>query len=171
MYMKYNLVLRAADEIGRKTKLTQSLQDMCHGNLYTTTLHAINSAIVKLSELLPKCKVYRGISGVDVPKALYKENEMGACGLVEFAFMSTTIDKHTAISYTQTSEDPNRVAMLFELDLTMMARGADLGWLSQYPAEKEARSALQRLRKAIVQATAATLLIRPCRARRCCFRR
>ena len=36
-------------------------------NKYTTTLHAINSAIVKLGKLTVATKVYRGIAGKKLP--------------------------------------------------------------------------------------------------------
>ena len=36
-------------------------------NLYTTTLHCINSGIVKTSKLTYACKVYRGVSGMALP--------------------------------------------------------------------------------------------------------
>ena len=44
--------------------------ELCKGNKYTTTLHAINSAIVKLSKLTVASKVYRGISGKALPKEM-----------------------------------------------------------------------------------------------------
>ena len=38
-------------------------------NLYTTTLHVINSGIVKTSKLTYACPVYRGVSGMALPEA------------------------------------------------------------------------------------------------------
>ena len=60
-----------------------------HLNLYTTTLHAINSAIVKLSKLTYACKVYRGINNRVLPKEFWEANEYGVRGGIEAAFMST----------------------------------------------------------------------------------
>ena len=42
-------------------------QTLCRGNTYSTTLHACNSAIVKLSKLTVATKVYRGVSGALLP--------------------------------------------------------------------------------------------------------
>lgn len=54
-------------------KYRQSILQNC--NLYTTTLHAINSGIIKLSKLTKACKVYRGISGRSLPESFLKPNE------------------------------------------------------------------------------------------------
>ena len=40
-------------------------------NEYTTTLHAINSAIVKLGKLTHAAKVYRGVSAAVLPEWLW----------------------------------------------------------------------------------------------------
>ena len=54
---------------GEEAKGTLSYEDVRKGklNTYTTTLHAINSAIVKLGKLTKATKVYRGIAGVRLP--------------------------------------------------------------------------------------------------------
>ena len=56
-------------------------------NTYTTTLHAINSAIVKSGKLTRATKVYRGISGMALPKEFMETNEFGVMGGIENAFM------------------------------------------------------------------------------------
>ena len=43
--MKYNAVLRAFTEVPR---LQQDFEQLCRGNMYATTLHCINSAIIKV---------------------------------------------------------------------------------------------------------------------------
>ena len=40
---------------------------LCAGNTYTTTLHTINSAVVKLGKLTKATKVYRGVAGGLLP--------------------------------------------------------------------------------------------------------
>ena len=63
MHVKYNAVLRGctSDSMDRAwTKFDQ----LCKGNKYATTLHVVNSAVVKLSKLTKAAKVYRGIAGV-----------------------------------------------------------------------------------------------------------
>ena len=43
------------------------MDDLCHGNVYATTLHVINEALKTLSAL-SKCQyVYRGVSGGLLP--------------------------------------------------------------------------------------------------------
>ena len=66
LFLKYNGVLR-----GFKSEIkfmADAFESLCHGNLYTTTLHVINSAIVKLGQLTKAEKVYRGMSGGVLPK-------------------------------------------------------------------------------------------------------
>ena len=45
LYVKYNAVLRSLTKQGH---LVDKFGDLCHGNYYTTTIHVINSAILKL---------------------------------------------------------------------------------------------------------------------------
>lgn len=57
MYYKYNAVLRSKT---RNAYLMSTFKELCEGNTYVTTIHAINSAVIKLSKLTPAGKVYRG---------------------------------------------------------------------------------------------------------------
>ena len=83
MYLKYNAVLRGLlFEYMRPT-----YESLCKGNRYVTTLHAMNSTIVKLSKLTIAGKVYRGVSGGMLPKACRVANEFGVKGGVEGGFM------------------------------------------------------------------------------------
>ena len=85
MYLKYNAVLRGVQfEFARP-----AYEALCQGNRYTTTLHAINSAIIKLSKLTAAGKVYRGVSGGVLPESCRKPNAHGVKGGVECGFMST----------------------------------------------------------------------------------
>lgn len=45
------------------------------GNNYSTTIHVINSAINKLSNLTKAAKVYRGLTGFGMPEQLVKESK------------------------------------------------------------------------------------------------
>ena len=47
--------------------------ELCKGNTYTTTIHLINSSIIKLSKLTAAMTVYRGLTGGVLPKALFWE--------------------------------------------------------------------------------------------------
>eukprot|EP00966_Prymnesium_polylepis_P250904 5801881-Prymnesium_polylepis.1 len=58
----------------------KSVGALCQRNQYTTTLHVINSAIVKLGKLTRAGTVYRGISGGVLPDEFWEENEDGVCG-------------------------------------------------------------------------------------------
>ncbi len=56
---------------------------------YTTTLHVINSAVVKLGKLTKAGTVYRGLSGGTLPEEFWQANEYGVCGGCEYAFITT----------------------------------------------------------------------------------
>lgn len=60
-FVKYNGVLRGVNS--PVPFLKEQFEKLCKGNLYTTTLHIINSCIVKLSKLTAAQRVYRGYSG------------------------------------------------------------------------------------------------------------
>ena len=104
-------------------------------NRYTTTLHAINSAVIKLGKLTKATKVYRGISGMALPKEFWDENEFGVRGGVENAFMSTTLERHVAMGYA--SGDGAKTGIVIEVQQGMVNRGASISDLSQYPHEAE----------------------------------
>ena len=94
----------------------------------------VNSAIVKLGKLMPAQKVYRGITGGLLPNAFWRRNEFNVRGGVEYAFMSTTSDKKVAMEYAAGS---GKQGIVFEIQMGMLDRGADLSWISQYPHERE----------------------------------
>ena len=104
-------------------------------NRYSTTLHAINSAIVKLGKLTMASKVYRGIAGMALPREFWQPNSFGVKGGVEPAFMSTTTERHVAMGYA--AGDGSRMGVVLEVRQGMVNRGAELSWLSQYPHESE----------------------------------
>ena len=56
------------------------MDELCKGNKYCTTLHAINSAIVKLSKLTVATKVYRGVSGGRLPASFRTPNKFNVRG-------------------------------------------------------------------------------------------
>ena len=65
-------------------------------------------------------------------------NALGVRGGIEYGFSSTSTDKSQALSYagadTRLDGDASTV---FEMQMGMVDRGADLTWLSQYPHERE----------------------------------
>jgi hypothetical protein len=60
MYEKYNAALRQASGV---QYLIDKFNQLCKGNNYATTIHAINSAVLKLSKLTQAVKVWRGFKG------------------------------------------------------------------------------------------------------------
>eukprot|EP00966_Prymnesium_polylepis_P244327 5650565-Prymnesium_polylepis.1 len=103
-------------------------------NRYTTTLHAINSGIVKLSKLTKATTVYRGVNGV-LPDEFWEPNDDNVMGGVELGFMSTSTEKDVALGYVKQANQP--ASILLEIRMGMIDRGADVSCLSQFPAERE----------------------------------
>ena len=138
MFQKYNLVCRAAiDEA--PSCVVSDFESSCKGNRYTTTLHVLNSLVVKCSKLTKAEKVYRGMAKGVLPETFWQPNEHGVRGGVEAAFMSTTTSRNVALGYATRRSLSGREAtpMLFEMQQGMIDRGAKLEWLSQYPHEEE----------------------------------
>ena len=136
MYMKYNAVLRAKS---KDPYLHSQWKQLCKGNNYATSIHACNSCVLKLSKLTKAGKVWRGIKDAKLPKEFWVPNAMGVRGGIEYGFSSTTTDREQALHYaTAGGAGKDGDAMtIFEMQMGMVDRGADLSWLSQYPHEKE----------------------------------
>jgi hypothetical protein len=136
MYMKYNAVLRAKSKADMLIKAWKAL---CMGNDYVTTIHAINSCVLKLSKLTKAAKVWRGIKDARLPPEFWVPNEMGVRGGIEYGFSSTTTDKAQAQAYASGHGGGKHgdAMTIFEMQMGMVDRGADLTWLSQYPHERE----------------------------------
>ena len=124
MFVKYNGMLRGFGPV----------LDGCKGNRYVTTTHAINSAIIKCSKLTKVGLVYRGVAGGVLPRSFWEVDTMGVRGGIESAFMSTTFDERVAKQY---ASRPGLPGIVFEMQMGMVDRGAELGWVSQYPHEQE----------------------------------
>ena len=134
-YAKYNAVLRAKS---KDSYLVQTVKELCLGNEYVTTIHAINSCVLKLSKLTKAGKVWRGIRDAKLPKTFWVANSMGVRGGIEYGFSSTSTDKTQALAYAGASSmEAGDASTIFEMQMGMVDRGADLQWLSQYPHEKE----------------------------------
>ena len=130
MFHKYNLVLRGSPAIdGAPDALVAALAETCRGNLYTTTLHAINSAVVKLSRLTPATRVYRGVRGGVLPPSFLSRNAYNVCGGVECGFMSCTATRAVAQAYA--GDGLATGGFVIEIQQGMVDRGASLRWLSQ----------------------------------------
>lgn len=92
-------------------------------------MHVINSAIVKSSKLTIAAKVYRGVAGGRLPDSFWTPNEYNVRGGIEGAFLSTTLDRKVAFDYA--GNNPGKPGLIFEVQMGMVDRGAELKWLSQ----------------------------------------
>ena len=70
--------------------LKQQFERDCKGNLYATTIHGINSAVIKLSKLQVACPVYRGSTRAVLPPQFWEKDGYGLSGGVEFGFSAQT---------------------------------------------------------------------------------
>lgn len=135
MYIKYNTVLRSKS---KDPNMLKAAKELTKGNGYPTSIHAINSCVIKLSKLTKAGKVWRGIKGATLPKAFWVPNDMGVRGGIEYAFSSTTVDREQALLYAKGGAgNASDASTIFEMQMGMVDRGADLTWLSQYPHERE----------------------------------
>ena len=92
-------------------------------------MHVINSAIVKSSKLTVAAKVYRGVAGGRLPDSFWTPNEYNVRGGIEGAFLSTTLDRKVAFDYA--GNNLGKPGLIFEVQMGMVDRGAELKWLSQ----------------------------------------
>merc|ERR1719350_2401272 len=135
MFEKYNAVNRGgALNTEQVPFMKKQFEDKCRGNRYTTTIHVINSALIKLSKLQKAETVYRGVEGGILPENFWHKTEFGVCGGVEFGFLSTTLNPDVAKTYAKSG---GRAATMFEIKMGMVDRGADISGFSQYPHEQE----------------------------------
>ena len=80
--------------------LVKRFEELCLGNLYTTTLHVLCAAILKLGKV-SKCEmVYRAPGGA-LPASFWCKSPEGVQGGLELAFMSTTTAKKEAMAYAR----------------------------------------------------------------------
>lgn len=104
---------------------------------YATTIHAINSALIKVARITPLppgAKVYRGMAGVKMTPRFLHPNEFGSRVGNEVGFMSTTTKMEVAIGYMDEAK-PHK--QLFEINVAQIDHGADIDFLSLFPGEKE----------------------------------
>ena len=89
---------------------------------YTTTIHVINGAVLKLSKLSEAATVYRGISGGQLPLAFIRKNDDGIKGGVEVGFMSTSTERHVAEQYSGAKTDDGKLSIIIEMQQGMVRR-------------------------------------------------
>ena len=112
-------------------------------NLYTTSIHTLVSACLKLSRMgkIPEGrKVFRGLGRMKLGAEWSKRNERGSRSGVELGFMSTTFNRSVAIEYSGIKH--GNVGTIFELEVGAVDNGARLDPLSQYPGNVGSNSVL-----------------------------
>jgi len=133
MFQIYNAILR---------RFPQSLYEPfeASNNLYATTIHVLVSAVQKVAKVMPPPEgltLYCGLGGLmELPQQFWTYNEFGCRGYTEWGFRSTTSDKAIAIQYSGAKEG-KPLAMVLEIQVGAVDRGACIRDFSQYPAEVE----------------------------------
>ena len=82
-FVKYNLALRAMIATTPSFMKDDFEKKTCKGNRYTTTIHVVNSLIVKCSKLTTATKVYRGSARGLLPKPFWEPNAENVRGGVD----------------------------------------------------------------------------------------
>ncbi len=138
MGVKYNKMIRrytAGHREGQEWRVELE-KKLCLGNKYSTTIHVIQSAISKLGKINPNSKGYSGSNNLLLHERFWKNHpEMNTKGGVEGGLMAVTKDRDVAKYYATLEDAP--IGIIFEIDMSTMERGAEIGWLAQYPHENE----------------------------------
>jgi hypothetical protein len=133
MFQVYNTILRRYPE--NKFAIFNN-----GGNLFSTTIFVLVSAVQKLSRFtrIPLGTfLYRGLGGkMDLPDVFFQIDAQGCSGYAEWGFLSTTSDRDVALGYSGVKERLPK-AMVMVIETSSIDRGADISELSQYPGEKE----------------------------------
>jgi len=131
-FMKFNTVLRMSGG-----SLPAAMTAHLRGNKYVTSIHTCVSGMIKLSTVscIPGGRVvYRGMTGMRLPKKFWVANQWRARGGVEFGFLSTTTKRKVAIQYINAGQ---AVPTIFEIEVGMIDKGGSVSFLSQFPGEDE----------------------------------
>jgi hypothetical protein len=109
LYEKYNLVLRSKSG---NPFLTGRFDEVCQGTHYCTSLHSINSCIIKMSKLMKAQPIYRGSTRAKLPHAFLHANAFGIKGGIEYGFTSTTVEREQAMDYAH-----GAASTVFEMEM------------------------------------------------------
>jgi hypothetical protein len=136
MFQVYNTILR-------RFPLKEFQQFQQGGNLFATTIFALESAILKISRVMripPGMELFRGLGGLaELPDKFDKTDENGCRGYMEYGFLSTTSHRETAVQYSGAGEG-KPLPMVIQTRASSIDRGACIKDLSQYPEEVHAKS-------------------------------
>ncbi len=107
-----------------------------NGCTFTTTIHALVSALQKLATVVQMpdgLKLYRGLGGWrDLPECFFKPHTNKGRGFTEWGFMSTTSEKSLAMD-AKCRQDQ----LVLEITVSAIDRGVCVQELSQYPNQFE----------------------------------
>ena len=90
---------------------------ICKNNSYPTTIHCINSCLIKLSKLTKTCPLFRGTTNGALPDSFFVPDKYNIKGGIEFGFTSMTTEKAQAAHYAK-----GKAAILFEADMGLVDR-------------------------------------------------
>ena len=140
MFRWYNSVLRFFGEPHDATRApfdSYKARGNSENCPFVTTIHVLNSAILKLSRQQPAQKVFRGTKGL-LPAEFWNLNESGVRGGIELAFMSTTLDRTVvSSSFSKSKQGDLEPSLIFESQMGMVDRGAAVEWCTQFPGQEE----------------------------------
>ena len=93
----------------------------------------------QLSKLTIAGKVWRGTCYGVLPHEFWVEDQCGVLGGIEFGFQSTTRIRDQAVHYAKGGghAKPGEAMTLFEINMGMIDRGAELSWFSQCATSDE----------------------------------
>eukprot|EP01052_Picozoa_sp_SAG31_P003957 SAG31_NODE_157_length_22047_cov_5.897849_6_plen_1697_part_00 len=135
-YMLYNGVLRGMASGGYiQSGFPEKLIGASVAKTFVTTIHMIQSGLVKLSRITPVRTVYYGLGGVKLPRSFDHANVRDSKAGVEFGFVSASLSQERIVRLCTRSI--NAPCTIFEIQTGVAISGAYLGWLSQYPEEQE----------------------------------
>ncbi len=111
------------------------------GNLFSTTIAVLASAIQKISRVAiirEGTTFYRGLSRrMELPDAFFRPDDMGRRGFAEWGFLSTTSSKEVALAYSYSGDgqaDPTApIPIVIQISSSAVDRGASIRVFSQYP--------------------------------------
>lgn len=134
MFMVYNSILRRFPASICNTYIDGN-------NTYTTTIHVLVSGCMKIARCLKipdsGLMLYRGLGGLmELPEQFWVADQRGCKGYMEWGFCSTTSHKSVAMQYSGVKEG-RPLAMVLEMSVGAVDRGACIRDYSQFPAEVE----------------------------------
>jgi hypothetical protein len=106
-FIVYNAILRNAPE-----ELYSVFEKA--GNLFSTTIHVLLSAVVKIAsnvKIPDGLILYRGLA-VQFPEQFHKPDANGCKGFAEWGFMSTTANRDIAVMYSGVRDGKPRATLL-----------------------------------------------------------